>query len=215
MRLYWGILLLSLVSCVGHKDVNEISLEEGDSQRDEVVKVCDEINSSGDIMSLLNSIKKDHKQIQRYLKVKDPYQYESEILELADEINKKGEQVVNMVIPEWTTPKVDVKYSWDFNKKYFRPNPGTYTPNGFSLLGFEVEDVFLMGVRRDDLKPQIGIDSKDKSFRVSLNSEFSYLTACQLISTLNIIIKVKFRSFRTVKYRWFNLFIQKGDLLKL
>lgn len=200
---------------MGLKNASEIKPELDLENLNKLKFECEKINSKGNIVSLLDSIGKDQTRIQKLLGTRDPLSHETEIYSLVDQIKTKAKIVEEIADPDWTAPSLDMEYTWKFWRSDFRPNPGTYFPGGFSLLDFEVEEVVLVGEKRQDLIPMVVFNQNGDAFEVKLKHKVSILTACQLASTLNIIIKTKFRSLRTIKYRWFNLVISKEALLKL
>ena len=206
--------LFLLVGCISRKNVQNIDFDLTAEQKEILHTTCSEISHTGDMIELLQAISQKQAKIHDLLSTPNPYHHEREIYQLIDEIRGDATKIEALATPDWTSPHFPIHYEWKFWRNDFRPNIGTYFPNGFSLIDYNVEEVILVGEKRGDLRDNLEFHQQGDSFAVTFSHEASSLTACQLASTLNILIKVKFRSVRTIKYRWFNLTVSKEALSK-
>ena len=205
MKLLILTLILFFTSCVKNINVKESITEVKPGQ-------CEDINNTGDMLNLLNDLESQTKEILLLAEKENVWEYEQRIEEIFTSIKSTVDLLNTLADPRWTDTKFKYDYKWNIYRQSFRPNLGTYFPRGFSIQDFEVEEIVLNGVKRPDLIKKIEMQRIADSVEVKFGHQGSLLELCQLHSTLNIVIKVTFRTIRTIKYRWFNLYHSK-DLL--
>lgn len=197
------LLLISLVflfGCIKNKPERNISFDMSQSEYEDLKKECAEISSNGDILVLLNEIKKDTRKIFKLLGVPNPTESKEEITILADGIADKSQKVITLSKHEWTMDRWKHEIKWRIDEGDFKKRS--------QILDQKVDSIYFMGEQRDDLKDKIFILKNGNNLMISLKKPGSALEICQLQKTLNIIVEVKLKSIKSIKKRYFNLNVQ-------
>ncbi len=210
MKMLVNFLLLSFSSTflVGCESVVNFNDSKYDNQ------VCEEMTKVGDINSLFRELDDEVSKVQRILNNSDELSqvnreklhiYSANILS----IGKKVEKLTNVF---WTDSRVPYSASWLITPKAFRNKVGPVIPSGFKIIDAEIENIYLSGELRNDLKDNFMLivksgSDKQGSVRVDFNNQTSYLFSCQLKKTFLVSVKVYVKVFSAIKEYYINLVI--------
>jgi hypothetical protein len=195
---------LFLLGCVNPKSERNINFIMEPSELIVLKAHCEEINSHGDILLLLQEIKRDSKEVLQILEVPGKGA-RAELSELAARISENSRRISHLSKSEWTTERWQQEVVWRIDEEDFSKSIGTYFDNGFSILNASIESLYLMGLPRDDLNSKFSIEHEGNVVLVKYKSLGSSLELCQLQKTLIVILDVYTRSVKARKHQYFSL----------
>jgi hypothetical protein len=128
----------------------------------------------------------------------------------AKNIEVIGEKIRAISSPYLTDEIYSYEAYWLLTVKNFRNKLGSYFSKGFYLYGAEVESVYYMGEKRDDMKEfiQVSPGGKPNTIFVNYHGPSSYLFMCQLKSTLVINLTVSAKNIGIRKNYQVALYIE-------
>lgn len=197
--------MLCLSGC--YKTVNEkqFSLKLSEGEKNALMADCKEINSSGNIMTLLSEIKSLTDEAVLILEGEDLIKKEERIRNLAEAIDKKTKQVLTLSKSEWSSMRWGYEVKWVLDRQDFDDLLGAHFKKGFAITKAKVQGVSFLGEKRDDLIGEVLMSKKADKIVVSYKNTGSSLELCQLNRTMMIFMKLNYRNITNNNERYFNL----------
>lgn len=203
------ILLFFLSSCISNKAEWSSRFGQDTSENAQIKTTCQEIEKTGDIFSLLEEIKFLTNDILQIIDSDHPENQYNEVARLSAEVHSRTKKVLQLSQSEWTHAKWNYQVSWLINRFDFKKSLGTHLPNGFELIGADIQDLYFQGEKRADLKEKLKISLVEQEFIVEYENIGSSLELCQLYKTMMIVIAINYRNLNGYKTRYFNLYLNE------
>lgn len=192
------VFLMFFVGCV--QNIPNSYLQLGGSERGELIdQECKEISLYGNILDHLKIISQSTDEILSLLHTKNPLIYQNRITELADTVKLKAALAHELSRPEWTNAKWFTRLGWSFF-----PDP---IPGKWAIKNIQVETIYLIGDKRDDLSSKIEFWERNGWIYVNLERQVSSLEICQLQKTMMVVFKVKLAFGKKERSYFYNLYI--------
>lgn len=203
MKLIIALLFLSVLSgCV-----NAVVFEDEDNNG---LLECQEIQQIGDMLNLFELLKIETNSVHRLLDNPTPNARE-EITLHAKNIEEIGRKINKLTTPGLIDEHYQYDAHWLITEKLFKSKLGSHLPGGFKIFSAEVESVYFMGEKRDDLKQFVNVEKvegvKKDTFAITYKNKSSPLFLCQLKKAMLITIVVKARNLNIDKDYYVNLYI--------
>jgi hypothetical protein len=205
MKILLLCLFVTMMSC--HKVVKEkqLTFNLNEAEKKALDLECAEINSTGDIFKLLAEIKSETKEALKIIEGENLSREEERVTRIAESINRKAEMVLNLSKPEWTHERWSYEASWVLNREDFNDLLGTHVKKGFEITNVQMQDIYFLGEKKNELLTNITIDKKYNKVTINYKNTGSSLELCQLHKTLMIFMKVDYRNIVNDNKRFFNL----------
>ncbi len=153
--------------------------EETRLQRD-----CEAMNAEGKIRDLMIELNRSAQELENLNMEKIENRDAYRISRLRDEIHQTVESAERILRPEWTEDKWPFKAVWNIRFTDVLPIDARVIEANFGFLDFELENLGLAGVEREDLYPFISVKQpSSQSIRVEIEKRASSLELCQLQPT--------------------------------
>lgn len=203
MKLIISLLLISILSgCV-----NAVVFEDEDNNS---LLECQEIQQIGDMVDLFELLKIETTSVHRLLD-NPTLSAREEITLHAKKIEEIGVKINKLTTPGLTHEHYQYDAHWLITEKLFKSKLGSHFPGGLKLFSAEVESVYFMGEKRDDLKQFVNVEKvegvKKDTFYITYKNKSSPLFLCQLKKAMLITIVVKARNLNIEKDYYVNLYI--------
>ena len=191
-----NMVCLFIFGCVHPKNEKNITFNMDPLEYKILQDHCEEINSHGDILKLLQEIKIDVQEVLSLME--NPGKVtRNQISHLAEEIARKSQKVRSLSKSEWTTQRWDHEIVWRIDDQDFR--------NNFSLIEANLESIYFMGQERNDLTGKVKIIQERKLALVKYRSLGSSLEICQLQKTLILLMNVYVGNLNYKRHEFFSL----------
>ncbi len=191
------MILASLMSCVQNNAHSYLQL--GGIKKRELIRLdCRGIEAHGNIKQHLDIISQSTEEVLSLLESKNPLLYQQRISELAEIVKMKASLVHELSRVEWTDAKWFTRLGWSF---FPDPRPGNWL-----IENIQVENVYLMGDKRDDLVAKVEFWEKHGWIYVNLERYASSLEICQLQKTMMVVLKVTLTSGKKERTYFYNLY---------
>lgn len=188
---------LLLVSCRETMTQSRLIIRASDLNDELIQKTCQEISTEGDILLLLEEIRKNKRKVMKLLDGDLFRGIEKDLQRLAGEISRDSERVMTLVKEEWTSSRVELLIHWDIplEKHAVEKNLDEFT---------ELE-IFQNGIFREDLQEYVTLKPFPGGVRIEYVNRASLLEACQLIKTLFLSATIRYGTATGGKTVTFNL----------
>lgn len=204
--LFLGILILNTSACLKTKTEQQSTYSLAAGENLELSQKCEEMYSKGDLMLLLETIKKNTDRIFYLLGQKNIIRNEPEISALADKVSFDTSKVKEISKPEWTNNKFERHISWRIDQSDFDV---LNIQTGVRFSKVNLIGVYLTGNKRSDLEKNISFSKYKNRIEINYSSKASALELCQLEKTLMVVIEVSNKNMLRNVVRYFNLIVQK------
>lgn len=191
------IAFLLLVSCRETMTQSRLIIRASDMNDELIQKTCQEIGTEGDILLLLEDIRKNKRKVMKLLDGDLFRGIEKDLQRLAGEISRDSQHVMTLVQEEWTSSRVELLIHWDIpiEKHAVEKN----------LDGVTELEIFQNGIFREDLKDYVALKPFPGGLRIEYSNRASLLEACQLIKTLFLSATIRYGTATGEKTVTFNL----------
>lgn len=209
MNFFILIICLCFLSygCVQPKTESNVTFLMDPTEYNILQSHCEEINSQGDILSLLQEIKLDVQKVLRLLKSPGK-STRSQLSYLAEQIEVKSFKIQTLSKVEWSTEKWNHEIIWKIDEKDF----GKWADRlreSFIFGEAQIESIYFMGLKRDDLKGKMTFEYSDSGVLVKFKSLGSALELCQLQKTLIIVLDIHVENSNFKKHQLFSLNVRQ------
>jgi hypothetical protein len=201
-----GLIFFSY-GCVQPKTERNVMFHMGPEEYSILQGHCEEMNLQGDILSLLQGIKLDVQEV--LLLLKSPGKSTRiQLSNLAEQIEIKSFKIQSLSKVEWTTEKWNHEIVWKIDKEDFEMWAERFRGN-FIVREAQIESIYFMGLKRDDLIEKVTIEYGDTGVLVKFKSLGSSLELCQLQKTLIIVSDIHFENARFKRHQLFSLNVRQ------
>ncbi|AZZ36907.1 hypothetical protein CIK05_08925 [Bdellovibrio sp. qaytius] len=143
---------------------------------------CEQMNSNGQIKTLLDDLEKNAVQLAN-INFKKPGGQLKEVAELETKISQINGALKLILSQEWTESKYPYSASWNIQSENLAGLPKELNET-FKFSEFEITSVKLSGIERSDLYPLFDVSFDKSKINILLNKTASTLELCQLQPTL-------------------------------
>ena len=199
------ITMISFTSCIRRKSETSRLFNLSESEQTELLKDCSDMEKDGDMLEVIQEIKRDTLRIFDLLEASHPEENAPQVTSLSERITENAKRAISLSRTEWTDSKWNYETVWNLGEKDFKTILGHFYKDDLKILSQRIDSIYLMGQAREDLRSNVSVLNRGKSLEIKYLGTASSLEACQLQKTFSIILQVKFSDTKFIRTRYFNL----------